>query len=338
MYDDDILELDFFQNIKPAFNELRIDTILDSLTKVVLRKFILDYALYLINQKTPFSFLIIDIDNFKRINDNYGHQVGDEVLVMFAKKLATVVGNDGLVGRYGGDEFIVILPHKNNYDDVHDYISQKFFGPGAPMRSRYRINLLHTFMTGTIGSASYPNDAVEFNDLFAKADKALYRGKTKGRNCYIVYVDAKHKDIDVNQGHKKHLNEIFFDVDRLFDSTVDINDIVYKLNHYLVDELKLTTFEYFLDDSNFTEVPRLLNNKGIFASSDNDELTKYPSLYGYISNNRVLSVLIHKVVVRNKFYGYLVFTEGKIHRIWQDEDIALIQYIAKLLVLMIKDN
>ena len=337
MYDDDILQLDFFQKIRPTFSDLKIETVLDSLTKVLLRKFILDYGDYLINNKIPFSFLIIDIDNFKRINDNYGHQVGDEVLISFAKKLANVVGNDGLVGRYGGDEFIVVLPNISSYDDVHDYISQKFFGAGAPMRSRYRVGNLHTFMTGTIGSASFPDDATTFDQLFAKADKALYRGKTKGRNCYIIYVDAKHKDIDVNQGHKKHLNDIFYDVEELFNMTRDINEIEYKINNYLVDEIKLTSFNYYLDDSNFTEISRLLNNKGVFASSDNDELNKYPSLFKYIKDNKILSILIYKVVVRNKFYGYLVFTEGKIHRIWQDEDISLIQYLAKLLVLMIKD-
>ena len=337
MYDDDILELDFFKKIRPTFSDLKVETILDSLTKVLLRKFILDYAEYLINNKTPFTFIIVDIDNFKRINDNYGHQVGDDVLISFAKKLANVVGNDGLVGRYGGDEFIVVLPNISTYDDVHEYISAKFFGAGAPMRSRYRVGNLHTFMTCTIGSASYPNDSMTFDDLFAKSDKALYRGKTKGRNCYIIYVDAKHKDIDVNQGHKKHLNDVFYDVEELFNMTRDINEIEYKINNYLIDEIKLTSFNYYLDDSNFTEISRLLNNKGVFASSDNDELDKYPSLYNYIKENKVLSILIYKVMSRHKFYGYLVFTESKIHRIWQDEDISLIQYLAKLLVLMIKD-
>ena len=90
----------------------------DELTKLYRRDVISGYMDNLINEGCPFTFAIIDIDNFKTINDSYGHQMGDTVLMTVAEILSKIVKNIGVVGRYGGDEFIFVFPNIVEYDDV----------------------------------------------------------------------------------------------------------------------------------------------------------------------------------------------------------------------------
>lgn len=335
MYTNEQLKKEFLSKIKAENPNIKAENLIDNLTKVISRKYIMEYADFLIEYNVPFCFQMIDIDNFKRVNDNYGHQKGDDVLKAFAARLGKKVGVDGMIGRYGGDEFIVILPNISSYDEAHDYISSHFFGDGAPMRSRYIIDELQTFITGTIGSASFPNDAKDLDELFLKADKALYRGKTKGRNCYIVYVDSKHRDIDVNKGHKRYLQDIFNDVIVAMENSSDEKQMFDKLNNYLVDALKISTVEFY-DKNKFKDIADLFDNKNLYKSNDMLEIKMFKETYLYAVENDILSMLISKIVFNGEVEGYIVFTEKKIHRIWQDEDCALILFISKLYAYMSK--
>ncbi len=128
------------------------------------------------------ALLLLDLDHFKRVNDTYGHLVGDDVLRDIAGLLLAGVRGDDFVGRFGGEEFLVVLP------DTDD--------PGAAAfaeRIRERIDT-HAFsahdadgqplhMTASIGVATFPAPVIEsVEDLFARADAALYRAKADGRN------------------------------------------------------------------------------------------------------------------------------------------------------------
>ena len=115
---DDLKKYEYFKNINMSYA-------LDSLTGVLSRSNILGFAKYLVDNKIPFMMGILDIDNFKLVNDNYGHKVGDECLKSIAANLAKYIGEDGLVGRFGGDEFVVIFFKYTSYDEVHDYIEVK---------------------------------------------------------------------------------------------------------------------------------------------------------------------------------------------------------------------
>ena len=92
---------DFFEDKKDQVDEL---------TGVYRRDVIVQYVDFLISENKPFSFAILDIDNFKYVNDDHGHLFGDEVLKAVAKKIQEEVENIGVVGRYGGDEFLITYP------------------------------------------------------------------------------------------------------------------------------------------------------------------------------------------------------------------------------------
>ena len=164
----------------------------DNLTKTLSKTTIDKIIRNLIAIDEKFSLMVFDIDNFKTITDSFGHESADEVLRIVADTLVDVLKDDALVGRYGADDFVVLTK-------AYDYNGLWKFCRTAMEAVRSIKSPLKNFnVTLTCGAATFPKDAETYDDLFLKIDKALYRGKSKGRNCFIVYNDALHKNIDVS--------------------------------------------------------------------------------------------------------------------------------------------
>ncbi len=125
-----------------------------------------------------FSFLMIDLDHFKTINDTYGHIVGDQVLTEFADILKSQVRASDLVARYGGEEFAMVLHHTDASDAlrVAERICQK-----TKMANWDHLGVEKTITT-SIGLANYLPPDMHHTDLIGQADKALYEAKEKGRD------------------------------------------------------------------------------------------------------------------------------------------------------------
>ena len=138
----------------------------------------------------------MDLDNFKDINDTYGHHVGDVVLMDVSRELALYTDGYGLVGRFGGDELLVINLRDITYDDKLRFFKRMYEGKKI-LRKTIRYEDQNLFVTGTSGCATYPDDSKEYDELFTFIDKTLYQGKNRGRNCYTVYVEEEHKHIEV---------------------------------------------------------------------------------------------------------------------------------------------
>ena len=132
----------------------------------------------------PLSLIMLDIDDFKNYNDQYGHPVGDMVLKNLASILKTATRGCDVICRHGGEEFAVILPETDKKE-------------AAIVCERIRQSVEETNMLDaegnsigniriTIGLASFPVDADNKNKLIEQADKALYRGKESGKNCTFL--------------------------------------------------------------------------------------------------------------------------------------------------------
>jgi diguanylate cyclase (GGDEF)-like protein len=130
-------------------------------------------------QEAPLSLALLDVDKFKTINDEFGHMTGDNMLVAVAKVIQTHSGKDAVAGRYGGDEFVIVFPGEER--------EQAFL-----MTEQIRQELSQTEVINTDGKtihgisisggvASFPMDGRTKNELFRKADHALYRSKASGR-------------------------------------------------------------------------------------------------------------------------------------------------------------
>ncbi len=133
--------------------------------------------------KHNFSLLMIDIDDFKRINDTYGHQVGDEVLKELASLLNSFIRKNDAVARYGGEEFAIILPQTAK-EDGHLFGNRVVNGIAS---SKVKEISQDDRLTVSAGLAGYPDDAHTQKDLIKKADDALYHAKRMGKNTLCVY-------------------------------------------------------------------------------------------------------------------------------------------------------
>lgn len=128
------------------------------------------------------SLLLIDLDDFKRYNDTRGHVAGDQALVTVAGLLRQTSRDTDLVGRFGGDEFALVLPHTT--------VAQAYL-LAQRLREGVAVAFAHseTPMSLTIGIAGCPEHASDVDDLFARADEALYAGKAAGRDTARVWSD-----------------------------------------------------------------------------------------------------------------------------------------------------
>lgn len=133
-------------------------------------------------QKGRHSLILIDIDDFKRANDTYGHVFGDHVLLRLADGIRTVFRSDDIKGRVGGDEFVVLL--KNAAEE--GFLKRKAHEFAEMVRHCTDDTDHHDVISVSLGIAIYPQDANNFPDLYKTADDALYLAKNSGRNTYGI--------------------------------------------------------------------------------------------------------------------------------------------------------
>lgn len=126
------------------------------------------------------ALYFIDVDNFKQINDTFGHQKGDELLCFLAQYLREIAGRDGIAGRLGGDEFLLYLPDISSLDKI-EAIAQKICNFSNTLSAR-ELTILP--FSCSVGIAVYPNDGIDYDALLYKADQKLYTSKRNGRNRY----------------------------------------------------------------------------------------------------------------------------------------------------------
>jgi diguanylate cyclase (GGDEF)-like protein len=180
----------------------------DATTRVLTRENIISKVKKAIEEKKEFALMILDIDNFKLFNDSYGHMFGDIVLVETAASIKKFLGNDGYVGRLGGDEFMILRFVENDYDQVHK--ACKTIRDAVCNLSAH--NIKQTTITATVGCALYPQDAHDYDTLFKKTDVALFRGKKKGRNCFIIYDKEKCKQVEEMERLPKTTEQLYSNV------------------------------------------------------------------------------------------------------------------------------
>ncbi len=130
----------------------------------------------------PYSILMMDVDNFKLFNDNYGHAVGDSVLRTVSTKIRQCIDKNFIAGRYGGDEFVVVMPDFDK--DAAREVGEKIREAVAKAKLRHHGRVLS--MTSSIGICSFPDDSSTVEGLFNKVDDVMYLSKKAGGNRVSV--------------------------------------------------------------------------------------------------------------------------------------------------------
>lgn len=136
------------------------------------------------------SFIFIDLDKFKHINDSLGHVVGDRVLLEISARFKHEIESDMLLSRWGGDEFVLVIPAADQRLIAH-VLQKLFFALQAP----FVINDVHYHLSMSAGVAVYPDDALTVEQLLRCADTAMYRAKNEGSNLYRFYEGTMQEEV-----------------------------------------------------------------------------------------------------------------------------------------------
>lgn len=138
---------------------------------------------------TPLSLIMIDVDSFKDYNDNYGHQKGDECLILIAAALSRVLGRPcDLVARYGGEEFIAVLPSTNA--DGALTLAEAMRAEVESLAVEHAYSKVASRVTVSLGVLTQiPAHNTAISHMIGAADRALYQAKRNGRNCVVVHGD-----------------------------------------------------------------------------------------------------------------------------------------------------
>ncbi len=166
-------------------HHLKIEASADKLTGTLTRKYLEDTINRLIisthKSKSQFSIIMYDLDDFKNVNDRFGHQTGDEVLAGISKLIFDNIKKTDFIGRYGGEEFIIILPDKNSTEAL-------------AIAEDLRVKICNANLLGdkaeisvSMGIATYPDHGQTLEELFEKVDQALYDAKENGKNCCSLW-------------------------------------------------------------------------------------------------------------------------------------------------------
>lgn len=138
---------------------------------------------------TKLAVVFIDLDNFKSVNDNLGHDVGDEVLVEAAKRIRGCVREVDTVARYSGDEFIVVIRDVFTESAVWRIVDNIVATVALP----YALRTHQVYCGASVGISFFPDDATDGDTLIIKADQAMYEVKKSGRNGWLFYTEEMQK-------------------------------------------------------------------------------------------------------------------------------------------------
>lgn len=182
------------------------------------------------------AFLMIDIDDFKDINDNFGHAKGDEALIYMAKKLKSTFRSDDIVARLGGDEFAVFLPNVPSID----LANKKGYELCTILNGSGQEEIGGIPMSCSVGIAMSPEHGMSFGDLYQKADLALYEAKDNGKNQCIVYDSTRMVPRVGNWANKEWILDAMSD--RIYISDIETYELYY-MNKPMLKRFDITRYK-----------------------------------------------------------------------------------------------
>ena len=335
---------------------LTIESSKDNGTDLINKRAITKYATELIASKPnyPVTFAIIDLDNFKYVNDTYGHMFGDNVLSKVAEILREAVDDKGVVGRIGGDEMLIILENISSEDEIRGIL--------RTIRSNvewaYKGKLTSLALTCSIGSASYPKDAHHYESLFNIADKCLYIAKEKGKNRYIIFDKELHGKYVEGTGDIIHSEKDFSKYNKVNVVNDIMENLLYKKNMTIMQAcekvgpcFELEDISVFrgkhreheaywgvlvdqeLDGKYFDEdnyINNFNDNNIMVIDNINFLVRKADSAYNSMSKGNISASIQYMVGPMEAPSGFITFNKGKSARKWTELDISYLSILGKL--------
>lgn len=295
------------------------------------------------------TFFILDIDNFKIINDTCGHLVGDQVIMKVAANLQNNLREEDLVGRIGGDEFCMYLNHISCIEDIEKNALRIIDN----IRN-LNISKLQKQLTVSMGICIVDIEK-DFEDIFMKADHALYEAKANGRDQFVVYKNDYFSQIMQKKEKRKDRHE------------VTVNDILPKVFEMLNvfdkrDELLAQTMEFICRSMNVKNIfllrfeneaysmgrvyiydlERNKASKHVHIQTDPAYLKAFDDRHLYYQNQinvndiryinayeqyQIQATLQHQILYDHRMIGVLGMNDRRIHE-WNEDDLSLIRNLS----------
>jgi diguanylate cyclase (GGDEF)-like protein len=307
---------------------------------------------------------IIDLDNFKTINDKFGHMFGDEVLAVVAAVVKEAVADNGLVGRIGGDEMFVVIDKVEEYDEIRNIMRNI----RTNVEWYYKDKRDDVNLTCSIGVAQYPLAGEDYETVFSVADKMLYRAKEKGRNRYIIYNPEIHGSIVGLVGEPEKKDQAV----KLSTEGEDIKTFYRLMDDYLIRR-SITNEEAFcaigatfgLDEVVFASVKHKLamewTHAGYSSAADKINVLTLDEDFrsGFDDNNlfvingrynlkngdsefvkelgnrKIESAIFYKIVKNDEYQGYIMFAKENVRQQWSKYEITALATAGKVIELVL---
>ncbi|MBR2382252.1 MAG: diguanylate cyclase, partial [Anaerotignum sp.] len=362
---------------KKARKELQEKAERDALTKLLNKQTGQRQAeeyLSSIPQGAPCAMLIIDLDNFKLVNDYYGHMFGDSVLANTAREIKKLFRSQDIISRIGGDEFMVLMRGISDPALVKQRCEHLLYS----LQAMFRTQLPDCPVSCSIGVSMAPEHGGTYYDLFQKADQALYQVKDNGKNSFMFYdsrditprtrkksVSAINERIDSDE-HPELVNSNI--VQYTFRSLYESGDVESSMQDVLAligQQLNVSrvyvfentpdnkycnnTFEWCnkgvepqIDNlqmiSYEDDIPTFLENfneEDVFYVSDVSTLTS--DLRDILEPQGIKSVLHCAIRDNGVFRGYVGFDDCKNKRLWTKDQVHLLTFFSQMLsVILLK--
>lgn len=357
-----------YQNDINAIKQLWEAAHIDALTKLYNRYGMETWITQRLKEKDAddqAAMLVLDVDNFKYVNDTFGHMLGDALLVDIADMIRTLFPDDFFCGRIGGDEYQIFALNISK-----DIICAKAETLCKKIKEKYEKEHQDYNISISIGIAfSEENRGQDYAELYKMADLALYQAKEKGKNGYMLYGDnMTKKPTQVNQEHRHEkqsiqLGESGFSVTKvLLDSVIDELNLkedpkttIEKVSKLIVDsfdvsrayascytrdEMHIGRSYFYAQNDDYNITPHLamsgreyekkcFNSDGIFFCTDIEKSVEpVKSELKRMKVQTLLQVLIYK---DGKIIGTLGINNCGYKRLWLQNEIEIIHTIGKLL-------
>lgn len=351
------------KNSRRKKTALGADTARDEMTGLLTKQTIVDYIQKsMINKTSKLSYLcVMDVDNFKYVNDNFGHMFGDEVLITVADIIKDAVEDCGVAGRIGGDEMMIFIENVADRAELKSVL--RTIRTNVEWAYKGVRDDLH--LSCSMGAAAWPKDADNYDDLFKIADKMLYRAKENGKNRYIIYTPeihgnplentvadvpvVKNNTMGTNKEHfileltEQFLLKSIFTVQMTIDCAGPMFDLaqvnvlyeepVYKPMHWRADGAAYKEFD--ISFMHTTKFRALFNEDHLAVINHTVDLEfSCPRAYEVLKAHNVNAALIYEM--NHKVPGYVLFLkEGHSSRLWSESDKVYLNLIAKMIDLVI---
>ena len=345
---------------------LESDSNMDVALSVLNKKAITDYARDMMySPENKVYLVILDLDNFKEINDSYGHMFGDEVLISASEIMKEAVGSVGFVGRIGGDEMMLVLTQVESQAQLRNMLRSI----RTNIEWAYKETHTDLHVTCSMGVACYPDNGDNYDKIFQLADRMLYIAKQKGKNRYVIYTPEIHdKPADNSQSNSGNRNleqlrdnkpavmqrlvEEFL-IRRIITYETEMTELLYcfELDEIVIVMKGMPVAERWTKEGVFRDVEDkefLSPEAGFLQSFDDNHLLvmnsifnlegKAPLMAAKLTKYGIESVLFYQFRKHEQYSGYIMFSKKSHRQMWAEYDKTLLSVVGKVMEMMILEK